>query len=179
MTTPAGDSLEQPLPDHLKIVDSTASDRTSMSLSTNLVAAIVAKLGMWPARKEREMNEPGTSIQKWCQHHWDQVRTAIDQKGLGHLVLKGGARAAGQVVAELEQKNIDAAGFDPLLRAWSMINCRALENGLGLVGCPLCLVQKHHDECQQPSCHKPLPQEWIDGCTDSLREYAIELKLLV
>lgn len=120
-----------------------------------------------------------TKIQEWCQPHWDELRQAIEAKRLSHLVSRGGVAAAAMMADELAVGAArDAEGFDPLLRAWSMINGRALEMGSGLVGCPLCFVQRHHDECDQPNCAKPLPSEWIVGCADSLREYANTLGLL-
>lgn len=72
----------------------------------------------------------------------------------------------------------DREGFDPLLRAWSMISTRALEMGSGLIGCPLCYVQTHHDTCTKPECHKPTPTEWINGCVAATRTYAQELGLI-
>ncbi|SRR6266436_1902283 len=117
-------------------------------------------------------------IQKWCQPHWDLLRAAIEQRGLNHLVSQGGVAAAMRVVDELKMGAArDVEGFDPLMRAWSMIGSRALEMGCGIAECPLCGVQNHHDQCNQPDCAKPLPQEWIDGCADSLRDYANQLGL--
>lgn len=118
-------------------------------------------------------------IQEWCQPHWDELRVAIEQRGMMRLVAPDGAAAAAQMADELRSGQArDVEGFDPLMRAWSMINGRALEHGSGLMGCPLCFVQRHHDECQQPDCLKSLPAEWIAGCTDSIRNYAAELGLL-
>lgn len=119
-----------------------------------------------------------TKLQEWCRPHWNELRAAITARGLDHLVARDGAAAAAQVADELTTGSArDREGFDPLLRAWSMIAGRALEMGSGLMGCPLCFVQHHHDTCTQPDCLKPLPAEWIGGCTDSLAEYARELGL--
>lgn len=57
---------------------------------------------------------------KWCQPHWDSLRNAIQQKGMFEFVSKGGAAAASAMVEELKGENVDACGFDPLMRAWSM-----------------------------------------------------------
>jgi len=117
-------------------------------------------------------------IQKWCQPHWDALRATVEARGLGHLVSRGGAAAAAHVADELRLGNAhDREGFDPLLRAWAMISGRALDNGVSPVGCPLCHVQRHHDECQQPGCFLASAQDWIDGCTESLRQYAMGLGL--
>jgi len=118
-------------------------------------------------------------IQEWCQSHWDELRAAVERRGMGALVSRGGIAAAAHMADELRMGTArDVEGFDPLLRAWSMINGQALEMGSGLVGCPLCFVQRHHDECQQPGCQKSLPADWISGCTESLQSYAKELGLL-
>ena len=119
------------------------------------------------------------AIQQWCQAHWDELRGAITQRGLGGLIARDGAAAAAQVADELNLgTGHDREGFDPLIRAWSMIAGRALDMGSGLIGCPLCYVQRHHDECQQPNCLKPLPDDWITGCVESLRLYAQDLGLV-
>ncbi len=120
-----------------------------------------------------------SEIQKWCQPHWDELRAAIIQAGMGELVARGGEAAALMLMDELRTGTArDVEGFDPLLRAWSMIGSRALDMGSGLIGCPLCFVQRHHDECRQPNCAKALPSEWIAGCVDSLKSYAHELGLI-
>lgn len=118
-------------------------------------------------------------ILDWCKPHWLALREAVKSRGMERLISKGGEAAARQAADELRVGNArDSEGFDPLLRAWGMINSQGLKMGMGLVECPLCFVQRHHDACKQPNCAKPLPEDWISGVTDSLRAYAVELKLI-
>lgn len=118
-----------------------------------------------------------TEILRWCQPHWDALREAIDARGLTPWVSKGGEMAAKRVAAELGGQG-DARGFDPLLRAWSMMNTRIVGITGNLFDCPLCQVQHHVDECRDPKCTAEPPQAYIDGCTDSLLAYARELGLV-
>ena len=39
---------------------------------------------------------------KMCQPHWDQLKEAIDARGMGHLVLKDEAAAEARVKAEVD-----------------------------------------------------------------------------
>ena len=119
-------------------------------------------------------------IAKWCQPHWDALRTAVEQRGLAHLISRGAAAAAAMVADELRLgSRRDAEGFDPLIRAWGMISRRGLEMGARISECPLCFVQRHLDECFEPTCDRSTPTEWIDGATDSLLAYARKLGLVI
>ena len=120
----------------------------------------------------------GGMIQPWCQAHWDELRQAIEARGLRPWVNTDGSGAARQAERELAGTADDTRGYDPLLRAWSMIGQRVLESGGSLWACPLCEVQLHHDTCTQPGCARGLPAEWIAGCTDSLLDHFRELGLL-
>ncbi len=118
-------------------------------------------------------------IQEWCQPHWDALRAAVEARGLGGLVSRGGEAAAAQMADELTLGTVgDREGFDPLLRSWSMISGQALEMGAGLAECPLCYVETHHNTCTQPDCLKPTPDDWIAGCVDGVRAYAQEIGLV-
>jgi hypothetical protein len=103
---------------------------------------------------------------KFCMPHWDALRKAIDDRGLTHLVAKDGATATANMAAELTGQKT-AQHYDPLMDAHWMITGNALKmGGLYLMTadpdgneyCPLCEVRKHGGD----------PQEWIDGCTDSI-----------
>ena len=119
-----------------------------------------------------------SGIQEWCQPHWDELRAAIDRCELGHLVSQGGAAAAAHMADDLRTGTArDVEGFDPLLRAWSMISGRALECGSGVIDCPLCFVQRHAEACSDLAC-QATPANWIAGCTESVREYVQGLGLL-
>lgn len=103
---------------------------------------------------------------KFCTNHWEALRKAIEDRGLSHLVAKDGETAASNMKAELEGQK-SPQNYDPLMDAHWMITNRALKmGGLYLMTvdadgnhyCPLCEVGKHGGN----------PQEWIDGCTDSI-----------
>ncbi len=117
-------------------------------------------------------------LMKWCHPHWDVLRTTIMQKGMGHFIGKSGQAAALELATALGGENRDALGFDPLMRAWSMINGRGIEMGLTLVGCPLCQLDAHQRECTTPGCQAPSGAAVIEGCTDSLRAYMRGLGLI-
>ncbi len=86
---------------------------------------------------------------KSCQKHWDQLRKAIEDKGLGHLVSKNGKQVAERLKKELKDEHtID----DPLMSAWFAIMNNALESGgayllvmdeNGNHYCPMCEGNKH------------------------------------
>lgn len=115
---------------------------------------------------------------KFCQSHWDELRQAIDDRGLSHLVAKDGVAAAKRLVFELEGTD-KPDDYDPLMAANWMISGRVLEE-VGLVMmmgdyCPLCMVE---DEGQRRGQRAGLASEWIKSCTDSVREYCVYLGLI-
>jgi hypothetical protein len=118
-------------------------------------------------------------LNKWCQRHWDALRLAIEQRGMAHLISRGGEAAAAQVADELKMGSAhDVEGFDPLLRAWASISGRAMEVGFAPFGCPLCGVDEHTRQCTTPGCQMGTAESWVAGCTDSLRDYARGLNLI-
>jgi hypothetical protein len=116
---------------------------------------------------------------KMCPEHWAALKKAIQDRALWPLVNQSGEAAKEEITRELDGANDDAKGFDPLLRANWMIFNRALESGGlylmtakpdGSEHCPLCEAEKALGAGEA--------QRWIDGCTDSLRLYAREIKLI-
>lgn len=109
----------------------------------------------------------------WCKPHWQQLRDAIEAKGLSGFGAKTGEQAARNLATELE-----GAPFDPLMGCWSRINSTMAEslNNLGRgqellqLPCPLCVLVKDG----QPE----LVARWIDGCTDNALKYAKEQGLV-
>lgn len=98
----------------------------------------------------------------WCDTHWAQLRKAVDDKGLGHLVSKSGEEAAARTTAH----QAGAEDFDPLLGCWMQINMQMMEDlGGPYEECPMCILVKD----QRPD----LVENWIDGCTTSCREYCL------
>ena len=124
------------------------------------------------------MDEQMTPLQKWCQPHWDRLRNRLIERGMGDYIAKGGKAAGMQMVNELDGKAIDACGFDPLIRAWSMINLNAMERNFPIYECPVCVVAKHKTKCIEKKCGWPKWEEWMDECIEHLRGYMISLKLI-
>lgn len=92
---------------------------------------------------------------KFCQGHWDRLRKAIDDRGLGHLVAPDGKAAAQQMADQLERADrgeepFTPVNYDPLMAAhWAIVNAvSALAPGIALhlmmpdedgsEKCPLC-----------------------------------------
>jgi len=102
---------------------------------------------------------------KFCQPHWNELRKAIDNKGLGHLVASSGEAAMERVIAEVKGEDTTAT-YDPLMSAHWMICGQALENGgLYLLNgdyCPLCELEKHSN--------REMVINWIEGCTNQVFE---------
>lgn len=135
---------------------------------------------------------------RFCQEHWDALRSAIRERGLYDLVAKDGAIAAENLQAEAEGRDT-LANYDPLMAAhWAIIN-----NAMGAVGppnamylmsndepqadedgrkwpvCPLCyLNQAHALTCTDPAC--TLDRErgydmWIDRAADDQAQRVREM----
>ena len=68
-----------------------------------------------------------------CQRHWDRLRQALADRGLGEFGAKTGEAAVRAMVTELEGRAAEN-DFDPLLTCNSMIWSKGLELcGLGLM----------------------------------------------
>ena len=85
---------------------------------------------------------------KYCHPHWDELRQAILDAGLGHLIAANGREALARTVAELKGK-ATVADFDPLMVAHNMVMERATQyfglalftpNEDGSEKCPVCLL---------------------------------------
>lgn len=94
-----------------------------------------------------------------CGDHWQRLRDALTERGLGDLVSPNGD--------ELKFK-IEAGGFDPLFDAHLAI----IENlvrwiGPGLLalpGCPICFGNEQHAEkCVDPDCDDPKSPTYFDS----------------
>jgi hypothetical protein len=119
---------------------------------------------------------------KFCTEHWDKLRTAIDERGLGQLVAKSGEAAAQQIAAQLNGSE-DAKDYDPLMAAYWAITANSIK-AFGLdsmredFGCPLCELDKHAAECKDESCPKYTGAAWIGFAADGQRSIAEELGLI-
>lgn len=102
-----------------------------------------------------------------CQAHWDRIRKALEERGIGHLGAKSGQAAIAAVVTELEGRG-DENEFDPLMGCNNMIWTKGLEVcGLDLMTgeerkCPICEAIRRYETW------------WIDGPANSMLEVAKE-----
>lgn len=117
---------------------------------------------------------------KFCQPHWDELRAALDERGLSHLIAKDGKQAVKNLAAELtEGRSVE--NYDPLMAAHNAI----LNNVMGVVGievmypnedgsdrCPLCfLTTEHKAGCKDPTCEIDSYDDWIDRAADDQLSY--------
>lgn len=134
---------------------------------------------------------------KFCQPHWDALRKAITNRGLGDFVSKDGTEAMQREVRHLD-KPPEKEHFDPLMGAhWAICN-RAMEtlsqigaNPLMLMAsdpehpeweCPICclnwLSAEHDKTCIEPTCQKKKGQtfdDWIESVADHMKKTVEEM----
>lgn len=120
---------------------------------------------------------------KICQEHWDKLRDAVDEAGMGHLRIKDDKEAFDHVVNQAAGKEVK---FDPLMMAHNVVSGHALKVfGLAIAHkhdrgtndghwCPLCVAKTEGDAWQNPN----LDKEWIDGTVNGVKEYADKRGLL-
>lgn len=110
---------------------------------------------------------------KFCQPHWDDLKTAIKDRGLWHLVAADGRAAMDRAIDEMNRTATDKA-YDPLMAAhWSICGQAMKQGGLYLMSgdyCPLCELEKHTEA--------GMAKRWVDGCTDSILSYCQERGLV-
>lgn len=136
---------------------------------------------------------------KFCHTHWDQLRKAIDDRGLTPFIAKDGKVAVAQLTKQIETGDDTKATFDPLMSAHWSITTNAMQaldrvgiNPLYLLSdgseapdgrndCPLCELNYLHEQgCTNPDCtlDKKRGYDWmIDrAASDALsqaREYGL------
>ncbi len=112
---------------------------------------------------------------KFCQPHWDTLRAALDQAGLGGFVAKDGQEALKKTVRSLENAaegaEDGAAQFEPLMGAhWAIVNnamdfvgfALMVQNEDGSDRCPLCFITADHKaKCTDPGCQIESYDHWI------------------
>jgi len=115
---------------------------------------------------------------KSCTSHWDELRQAIDQRGLSGLIAGSGEKVCEAIARQLEGI-VEPGDFDPLMSAnWAIMSAALQCGGLYLMGedengnqyCPLCEAAQHG--------HPGTVAEWITGCCDAQLEHARELGLV-
>lgn len=119
---------------------------------------------------------------KFCQKHWDMLRSAIEARGLMHLVAKSGEAAMERAVEEVEGR-ADDTSYDPLMSAHWMISGRAIEmGGLYLMTgdlCPICEVVENTSHWPREGESEPVgaawvEKQWIEGPADAALAYCQE-----
>ena len=120
---------------------------------------------------------------KICDAHWQDLKKAIDDRGLTRFIAKDGEAAAKAMASQI-QGGDEKESYDPLMGANFAIWGNALEVwGPGMMQegapCPLCLLDKHAKECAEPDCQfKQTGADWVTLAADAQMEYATELGLL-
>jgi hypothetical protein len=112
----------------------------------------------------RANEEKGLVVMKMCQPHWDALRKAVADRGMGHLGAKSGAEAIVHMVTEIEGRAAEN-DYDPLMSCHNMIMSAAV----GIVGldlmkppgpnCPVCMVMDAARAAQE--------REFINGPADA------------
>ncbi len=127
---------------------------------------------------------------KFCMPHWDALRKAIDDRGLGSLISERGEEVSSKLTRELSDgPSIDT--FDPLMSAHFMIMDNAMKT-LSNIGsnpmilmandpehpeweCPICCLnwisEEHDKTCTTEDCIKKVGLRfdcWIDRAADDV-----------
>lgn len=119
---------------------------------------------------------------KFCMKHWDELRQAMKDRGMWHLVASSGEKAAEQLENQLET-GTRAHNFDPLMAAHNSIVEHSIEaaglaimvnNEDGSERCPLCYVQDNCG-CKKLECHF---LNWVPEVADVMKDEAIRLGLM-
>lgn len=118
---------------------------------------------------------------RFCQSHWDRLRKAIEDRGLGALVSKDAEEAVRRAASSVGQKAA-AQSFDPLMSAHMLILNNAVRvGGRAMImgdGCPLCLLNaRHKSECAEPGCSFSF-DGWIERGADEALAAAKALGLV-
>ena len=122
---------------------------------------------------------------RFCQHHWDALREAINTRGLMPLVARNGYEAAERAVEEVAGEANDSS-YDPLMACHWMILGRAMDSlGLYLLGgddlCPVCEVVRVHGEhpCEHGCTGADVEERWIEGPADAALAHVRQTPVLL
>lgn len=102
---------------------------------------------------------------RMCMGHWTELRQAINDRGLSHLVSQNGQEAAKRM-ANLSNGSTDPKDFDPLLAAHMAITSYYISHtGLDHINesdvCPVCHASENADG-------NNLAENWISGAADDV-----------
>lgn len=124
---------------------------------------------------------------QFCDKHWETLKTEIKERGLWGLVPTSGEQAIARMKSELDQGELTASNFDPLMYAHNAI----VNNVMDLIGlqvllpnedgsdrCPLCYIQQRHDaECTLIDCGHTF-DPWPGFAANDARDHAVRLGLM-
>lgn len=86
---------------------------------------------------------------KMCEDHWERLQGAIDDRGLGNLVVESGEEVATKMRRQQEE-GLSIDNFAPLMQAHLHILQRSVEiagpNIVGIPGCCICAMSNAHKE---------------------------------
>jgi hypothetical protein len=108
-----------------------------------------------------------------CRDHWMQMKSAIDERGLGALVSETGQEFTSKKLREREAgPSVDS--FEPLMGAYyALVHHLAhiSPHILRIVGCPLCYAKEIHKRvCMRAGC----PPEYYDYLIDLAADEQVE-----
>ena len=111
-----------------------------------------------------------------CMEHWNELKSAIENKGLGHLVSKDSQSVANRIKKELNHEHFIK---DPLFSANMAIMGNAIQaGGLYLMGkkedgsdyCPLCEALRNLED--------GMDKKWIECAVQEQYDNALNAGLL-
>ena len=110
-----------------------------------------------------------------CQAHWDEIRKAVADRGMDHLVSKSGKEVADKMLRATDTHSQTKENYDPLMDIHNNLVCAAMKAvGLSILsdeGCPLCT-------CNILSGKETLATEWINSCSDYIMNMCLEKKFI-
>lgn len=121
---------------------------------------------------------------KFCQPHWDKLKTALVERGLEPLMVKTSEAMHRRMQVELRGDAHPADMFEPLMGAHNAILANALSaGGLALMApkddgsdwCPICFLKTC--ECGDPACPERF-ESWVEKAADEQLAQAHALKLI-
>jgi hypothetical protein len=112
---------------------------------------------------------------KPCKKHWNKLRTAIDARGIGHLVSSSGENAI-EKFKEYEDTGAETLdNYDPLIAALMGTLAQLLRRpgGLGILspnpdGTERCMWCYVNEECPCPG--KDCGERWIEYAADGVKD---------
>jgi hypothetical protein len=104
-----------------------------------------------------------------CTLHWEQLKTAIDERGLTPFISKDGEEAIKRIAGSLSNKSADT--FDPLIQA----NVAIWNNAIEAFSTD---ILKDDAPCKDVGCNKETGSDWIRYAADGQLQNAKDMGLL-